>query len=356
MPKHVFLGILLTLPLVALAGDEERVRAPSEEAAFAATRAFVHLVQVMEPEHEPDVIARYVDPDGLGRRIFGGAWDSGDEAQREAARRSLLGSVLPTFLRALGRGGYRVPDDLRSSLQEGGVRRVDFRLGRRSFLLVWARRGPVPVLVDVGSDGDGAAARLASLWKSAARTTTLGRFLETLVRRGSDRSRKVESKDNIRTLIQMMLLRVTQKGVRGWPRHSGKNFILYLAATGMVDVRNPANLEVFYSPGRGERRRPAPEAYREVTMEALNAGRDFSHLTDYAGRRNGERAFRVTADQMKLGTPLIADLSFPDVAIIGFSNGAVREVTREELGLGPDDPMVAGDESNSPILRKLSSR
>ena len=54
-------------------------------------------------------------------------------------------------------------------------------------------------------------------------------------------------------------------------------------------------------------------------------------------------------------TPLIGDLSCDDGAVVGYSDGSVRFLDREELGLGPDDPIVAGPRSKSPILRRLSS-
>ena len=51
---------------------------------------------------------------------------------------------------------------------------------------------------------------------------------------------------------------------------------------------------------------------------------------------------------------LLADLHFPDVAIVAFADGRVEVMDRKALGLGPNDPIVAGDESKSPILRTLS--
>jgi len=56
-----------------------------------------------------------------------------------------------------------------------------------------------------------------------------------------------------------------------------------------------------------------------------------------------------------VGVPLIADLSFPDLAIVGWSNGNIRTMTRKQLGLGPHDPIVAGEASKSEILRQFSS-
>jgi hypothetical protein len=59
------------------------------------------------------------------------------------------------------------------------------------------------------------------------------------------------------------------------------------------------------------------------------------------------------AADLEAGAPVIADLSFDDVAIVGFTSGQVRAMTRDDLGLGPDDPLVAGDASKSPLLREL---
>ena len=92
-----------------------------------------------------------------------------------------------------------------------------------------------------------------------------------------------------------------------------------------------------------------------MTLAALRgADLDVSKLTSYAGRRNAHREFALTVPDLERGAPLIADLSFPDVAIVGLSNGAVKVMTRADLGLGSEDPIAVGDTSKSPVLRVLS--
>jgi hypothetical protein len=169
--------------------------------------------------------------------------------------------------------------------------------------------------------------------------------------------RKKQSMDNMRRLIAKMLLPVTEEGLSGWPAYDGKGFVLSQVATGRIDRRHPDNLEILFSPADPERSVPRvrPHRWAEITTAALEARRSFDECTSYAGRRNRDETYRISAREMRAGTPVIADLHFPDCALVGFSSGATREMSREELGLGPDDPIVAGRASRSRILRLLSS-
>ena len=77
------------------------------------------------------------------------------------------------------------------------------------------------------------------------------------------------------------------------------------------------------------------------------------------GTRGGSLQFpilryKITPEEAKEGAPLIADLSFPDVAIIGFTDGSVRVLTRKDLGLESGDPIIVGASSKSELLKKLS--
>jgi hypothetical protein len=138
----------------------------------------------------------------------------------------------------------------------------------------------------------------------------------------------------------------------GWPKLTGKAFVLSLVASGVVDADNPANTQLFFSPADEERgaERVDPGRWQEVTKAALRAGEDFGDLTSYAGP-----ARVVTAAVMGKGpVPILADLGFEDVVIVGFTNGSVRPMTREDLGLARGDPLVIGPESKSEVLRALS--
>ena len=142
---------------------------------------------------------------------------------------------------------------------------------------------------------------------------------------------------------------------RGWLPYGGKNFVLGLAAHKLIDIRNPDNLEVFFCPGASEGRpRPSREAYVAVTKEALGLRR-LPELTDFAGRRNDEAGFRLQPGDEERSEPIVG-CRLGEYVIVGFSNGAARVYDREDLGLGPDDPIVFGEGSASPILVKLSDR
>ena len=142
-----------------------------------------------------------------------------------------------------------------------------------------------------------------------------------------------------------------------WPPFGGKRFLLSLVANGVLYYESTLARALLFSPG-DESRDPehVPLArWQEVTTDALRAGKDFGDLTSYCGRRNDERAYQITPEVQSQVGPILADLHSPDVAIVAFSDGTARVMTREELGLEPDDPLVAGEASRSPILRALSS-
>ncbi len=167
-----------------------------------------------------------------------------------------------------------------------------------------------------------------------------------------------KSKDNVHSLLMHYI--AGGAGLeRPWPAYSGKALVLWLVAANLLDRRDPKQLEALFSPSDGARslaKAGGVEAYAQVTLESLKtADPRRGVLTSYVGRRNAERAHVITRALESPGVPVIADLSFPDGAIIGYTSGEAKWLTREELGLGPNDPIVAGDASKSPILRHLSS-
>jgi hypothetical protein len=135
-----------------------------------------------------------------------------------------------------------------------------------------------------------------------------------------------------------------------------------------IDIRNPQNLEILFSPGDENYKfgKVTVDRYKEITKAALKSGQDFHELTSYAGRRNADKDYLITPDQMKQNTIVICDdddgpLHHPDGIIAGYSNGNVRFMEWEDLGMRkPEDadhpePFL-GDQASNDNLRKLSSQ
>ncbi|MHC5011082.1 MAG: hypothetical protein ACYTG6_09055 [Planctomycetota bacterium] len=158
--------------------------------------------------------------------------------------------------------------------------------------------------------------------------------------------------NSLTNLRQLSVRFVEQSTTRRWPTLNGKHFVLSLVVTGAIDRERPEQLAWLFSPGDRERSLDDidPLRWKDVTMEALKRERDVSDLTSYAGRRNRVRECMITPDQLARGTPILADLSFDGLALVAFSNGTVRRMDREALGLGTEDPIVAGEASSSPVL------
>ena len=143
----------------------------------------------------------------------------------------------------------------------------------------------------------------------------------------------------------------------GRPAHpalDGKRFVLFLVAVNQLERANEGSLAMLFSPADKTLKLPGAAAYAGVTLEAL-AQRSFPALTSYAGRRNATPELAITPTSPPEKTALIADLSFPDGALVGFLDGKVRYLNRRDLGLGPTDPIAAGPASKSPLLQTLSS-
>ena len=132
--------------------------------------------------------------------------------------------------------------------------------------------------------------------------------------------------------------------------------VLWPLVAGSVQLEAPGALEIFFSPAdTNAPPRPSVEEFRALTRERLASNENFRRFTSYAGHRRGVPSAPPSgADGLPRDEPWIADLSFPDGAVIGFAGGRVEFLSREELGLGPDDPIVAGEGSRSPILRTLA--
>jgi hypothetical protein len=170
-----------------------------------------------------------------------------------------------------------------------------------------------------------------------------------LLPRVEETSQATMSMNNIRQLVLFHLDRSIRKG---WPKLTGKSFVLSPVATGAIDPYDPYGLSMFFSPADGVRSlaRVEPGRWRKLTKETLRAGGDVDALTSYVGP-----AVRVGTAATEDGrVPLIADLYFEDFVIVGFVDGSVRSLTREDLGLAPGDEWVIGPEAKSDLLRLLS--
>ena len=357
--------------LVALAwiGQGEADDKPAEKEATPVSASSAHAYVrrlAMATRKDKDGLGKDatdwgVRPSELSRWAFGADYDQLSKADQKRVD-SFMWFVTLGMLRRMhdGRGA---PLDLASHVIEGGHRVVRVPAGRRTAEIVVARNksdGQIGI-VDVGLGGERFGDKLKGLWtvvcwkagEEVDRRPLLMEFVASIAKKTQEKARKVKTKDNIRLLVTLMLVKVTERGWKYFP-YGGKCFVLGPVASGDLDKTQADHLAVLYSPTVPKSKYAPLEAYKDVTRDALKAGRDCSKLTSYAGRRNNEAAYRITAAEESAGTIIIADLSFEDVVIAGWSNGRVGELSREQLGLGPDDHITVGDESKSPMLKKLS--
>ena len=189
-------------------------------------------------------------------------------------------------------------------------------------------------------------------------------MVAVIVPRAQEKARQTESINNVRNMAIIFSERSIKKH---WPPYDGKNFILSLVALKLVDIRNPDNLAIFFSPGDEwiTLDKATPERFSDVTKQALKSGQDFHELTSYAGRRNADRDYHITSDRMKMVVPIICDddegaLHHPDGLVMGFTDGAAKFVEWEDLEMAPpedanDPEPFLGDNATVEKLRALSS-
>jgi hypothetical protein len=179
---------------------------------------------------------------------------------------------------------------------------------------------------------------------------------------------RVSSRGNVRGIVSLLVER--GRSPRGWPRYDGKNFVLSLVAFNLVDRRNRANLEIFFSPGDRKHAlaRVAARRYDEIDRESLEDG-DFHELTSYAGRRNRGEAHRlpddVPDDAAGNARMIVCDdddgpLHQPAGLWVGFTDGSVRVLEWEDVQISPpedpDDPQpFQGEAAAVDALRALDS-
>lgn len=176
-----------------------------------------------------------------------------------------------------------------------------------------------------------------------------GYFIVRHLSRSGDRSK---SRDNISNLVKLHLDLVRHGPGLPPPAVGGKAFVLLPLVEHVIDPDAPGAVELFFSPADRNAERPSVQEYRALTRKRLEEGADVRRFTSYVGRR--VPLAKAEGTPARQAWPVIADLSYPDGAIVGYRDGLVQWLTREELGLGPDDPIVAGPTSKSPILRQLS--
>lgn len=163
--------------------------------------------------------------------------------------------------------------------------------------------------------------------------------------------RLTETIHNARCLSTLL----SERSIRcGWPPRGGKRFVLSLAAERIVDPRNPANLEVFFSPCL-ERAPNAPsrEDFLRLTPEALCAAH-FAAFTHFAGRRNEDPRYALSRNAHRETEPILACVLPGRGVVVGFSDGAARFLDLGDLGLEPGAPIEVGDRARVPLLRALS--
>lgn len=137
----------------------------------------------------------------------------------------------------------------------------------------------------------------------------------------------------------------------GWPELPGSEFALAAVARGIVDVRNPDNLEIFWPEGMPDDVDMA--RYREITWETLGQG-TYGDLTSIAGRRTNDPRYRIETESKEI-VPILGHIRDGHLTL-AYSNGTAKGVSREELGLPPGEALVFGDASSSPLLRALADR
>jgi hypothetical protein len=162
------------------------------------------------------------------------------------------------------------------------------------------------------------------------------------------------SREQMKYLIYLMKALKPAAGTPQFPALDGKNFVLWLVASGQLEKHNEGPLAMLFSPADRRLKPPGAAPYAAVTPEALRTQR-FATLTSYAGRRNAVKELAITPASPPSTTALLADLSFSDGALVGFLDGKVRYLNRRDLGLSPTDPVVAGPASRSPLLQTLSA-
>lgn len=353
-PLLVLTCVLLLLPSAAAEDPSEAsaALAPTEAEAVAATRSLLLVMRTVDMPERGDLQRRFLDSGALLSRIFGAKAEGLPLTVREAVVR-VIASRLRKATKAIRGRHVRAAKFVCSTLPDG-VRRVGVRTPSPSLSFLWVRGKGGPLLVDWGTSS--AKSQVSLLKREWLQTkSTPEEFLSDLLALVEHERQVKLSRDHILTIVTLLIVRRVEED---WKPYNGKNFVLSLVACNDLDRRDPRNLGILFSPAdkRLSLASTDLERYKAVSQQTLREAGAFSALTSYAGRRNAERDFAITPKMEKVGAPLVADVSFPDIAIVGSSDGSVRIMDRAALGLDPKDPIVVGDASKSEILRTLSDK
>lgn len=329
----------LVLACTAASAEEKAAEAPQEAHVRMALRALEQVASGEDEDVRVEIGARYVDAAGLLERVGNAPASWRTPASIRAVAQML---VRPGLALVAGASREAEAEPRYTARGRFAVLALD-----EDRAVAWSQGPRGPLVADLRVKGQWVSEQLRARFVEQPETQPPGALKR--------QTQITISKDNIRSILVLLIARRSGAVAGRWPRYSGKNFVLGIVASRDLDIRSAENRELLFSPA-GPKARPGKRRFEEVTKASLKEAGAFSALTHYAGRRNANREFLITPDQEAQGTPLLADLHFDGIAIVGFSTGEVRVMDRKALGLGPKDPIICGDDSKSELLQKLSDR
>jgi hypothetical protein len=348
---------------LALAACGRQARPPAPVSRVQALTVAVGYADALRDQHFDETLAQTVSLPALLRGAFGGAYDALPAARRkrlEAHVEDLWRRRTLPFWKSVA--GHDTHVGKLETEAHGATRwAVRYRVkveGRRTspwFRADVARvRGALRV-VDVGTPADTLGASLQEAWREGHAGKDPLAFLEETYLPQVRARRRATSLAHLRLIVQMLRQHALQHDDPPWPPCSGKAFVLWLVPSGDVGLKEPSSLDMLFSPEDPARAADfvATARWSGLTRQVLEAGTGLDALTSYVGRRNAAADARLPDDALQKATPIVADLHFGDVALVGWSDGHVAAVDRAGLGLAAGDPLVAGPASKSPLLRLL---
>jgi prepilin-type N-terminal cleavage/methylation domain-containing protein len=184
-----------------------------------------------------------------------------------------------------------------------------------------------------------------------------------------EKAKKTKSTDNVNGLLKFYI--AAGAGIeKAWPPFNGKNFVLWLVATGKIDKRDDKQLRILFSPGdtkyTWDQLQTGLKEYEKVTKDRLaTSSEDWLQLTSYAGRRNHDQGHTLTSDELSKGAICICDdddgdLHHKDGLVCGYTSGQSRFVEWDDFDISKPDPKhpegLLGDNSPNEDLKHMSSQ
>lgn len=183
-----------------------------------------------------------------------------------------------------------------------------------------------------------------------------------------EKAKRTKSIDNVRSMV-MFYMNQDIPLKKGWPKFNGKNFVLYLVATGEIKKTDKDSLGILFSPGDNNYALESAgtqfgKLYEEVTLQAMQQGGGhpaWKALTSYAGRRNGTPGHSIGSDaELIICDDDDGKLHHDKGMVLGYTNGNAKFMDWSELGISPpgnpDDPTgLLGDNAPSDMLKHMSS-